>query len=632
LGATGLELLRTLKGKSRKKPLKIIVIEKNAGNSNIQEARSLGASIIIADASDRFVLMRAGACKAAAVYAITGIDAVNYQIAISLYGIRFAYKNSCEKNAVDRNDAGMVCGTEDDKNGLYRKVISSVTAKMWKNYLGKLSGIFPGHKFPDSLLETYPREYSGFYIPLMEFYRDVINTVSDEDKKHECLDSANKITVDFFLDCIAKTDKHGHDIANKSCRCYVHISSNILLKRLGNSGFTAAMRNCLDIQLVNVYRATARHLVCEQIFGKHIPDYRENGTLRFFILGLSSLAEQIIYQLAQMAHAWNIRIRIVVLDRDIGKLNSFREASPMLAEPGEQAANTGIPEKGGYCKIQDIEIRYVNQDPLSADIDSMVMAENDLISNVYIAAMGEEAENVAAVSRIKEIVSASNARDFSRIYLRVRRTDGVSEILCGKLAPAGWKDAVAPFGITSSPLSSYFSDRRVDYLATVLHHLYLANSLAPDKKWLENDVKKIENEVHKKKTAYNMWNMLVEELRDSNRCQADHLFVKMWMLGVKLTDILSGELDENECCETRKRVQALVNSKEWKMILAETEHNRWNADKLLAGFKYGKRNDALKTHNCLVQFCRLDEADRKYDINHILEIPAILCQLSVRPE
>jgi hypothetical protein len=478
----------------------------------------------------------------------------------------------------------------------------------------------------------------------------VNDSVPDKAKKHEYFSSAHKVAFDFLLNNIMQAEHAIQDKAERACRCYVHLSNPNLLTRLGNSSFTAAMRSCIDIHLVNSCRAIARHLVCERIFGAHLPAYRENGVLRFVVLGLGSLGQQIIIQLAQMAHAWNVKTIITVMDKDNEKLIQFKKSMSVLTESGEQTANTGEVNSGGFSKVQDIEIRYYHTDPLSSHIDTMIVTDPDLIANVFIAAMGEEAENIAAVSRIMELISKRNAAAYSRIYVRVKRTDGATAgVLGGKLAPESWKEIVEPFGITSPALSSYLTDRRGDYIASILHRLYLANSLAPNIEWLKDDNKsenkneetsklkidadKIEAAAQRTKLSCTMWNMLAEEFRDSNRLQADHLFVKMWMLGLKLTDMINSHPDSNTFAENSKNIKKLTKPGKWHMVLAETEHNRWNADKLLAGYKYGEtenKDGPEKTHDCLIRFDELKPDVMAYDENHIRELHIIISLLSTR--
>jgi hypothetical protein len=48
--------------------------------------------------------------------------------------------------------------------------------------------------------------------------------------------------------------------------------------------------------------------------------------------------------------------------------------------------------------------------------------------------------------------------------------------------------------------------------------------------------------------------------------------------------------------------------------LAEMEHNRWNAERLMGGWRYGAtRDDRLKIHPCLIPFARLRDDIKGYD-------------------
>jgi hypothetical protein len=60
--------------------------------------------------------------------------------------------------------------------------------------------------------------------------------------------------------------------------------------------------------------------------------------------------------------------------------------------------------------------------------------------------------------------------------------------------------------------------------------------------------------------------------------------------------------------------------------MAELEHGRWNAERLRDGWRYGKRNDARKLHDCLVSWRDLAGDIREYDKTAVRDFPAILAK------
>ena len=92
------------------------------------------------------------------------------------------------------------------------------------------------------------------------------------------------------------------------------------------------------------------------------------------------------------------------------------------------------------------------------------------------------------------------------------------------------------------------------------------------------------------------WEDLSESLRQSNRAQADHQSIKLRTLTVS---------------QTPETVEAL----------AEAEHRRWMAERILAGWRYGEQRDnARKRHPNLKPYAQLSEAEKQKDCNTVLAV------------
>jgi len=95
------------------------------------------------------------------------------------------------------------------------------------------------------------------------------------------------------------------------------------------------------------------------------------------------------------------------------------------------------------------------------------------------------------------------------------------------------------------------------------------------------------------------WEDLPEFLRQANRAQADHLPIKLRTLSVS-------------------------QSPETLEALAEAEHRRWMAEKILAGWRYGEQRDnARKRHPSLKSYGQLSEAEKQKDRDTIQTVSAI---------
>ena len=107
------------------------------------------------------------------------------------------------------------------------------------------------------------------------------------------------------------------------------------------------------------------------------------------------------------------------------------------------------------------------------------------------------------------------------------------------------------------------------------------------------------------------WAELSETYRDANRGAADHLGVKLASLGYWV-----GE----DASNWSRTVDLTADSKS-KELMAKLEHKRWNAERLLNGWKYGiQRDDKRKIHPCLVAFEELPETEKEKDRTNIIDL------------
>ena len=107
------------------------------------------------------------------------------------------------------------------------------------------------------------------------------------------------------------------------------------------------------------------------------------------------------------------------------------------------------------------------------------------------------------------------------------------------------------------------------------------------------------------------WEDLDEGLKESNRRQADHIPAKLKAVGCDFTPA------------TGKAAPVKFSPAEIE-TMARMEHERWVAEKRLAGFSPGARDNAAKTSPYLGPWDELDEKVRDMDRQAVREIPELL--------
>ncbi len=110
------------------------------------------------------------------------------------------------------------------------------------------------------------------------------------------------------------------------------------------------------------------------------------------------------------------------------------------------------------------------------------------------------------------------------------------------------------------------------------------------------------------------WDVLPEDLKESNRRQAGHISVKLNAIGcdlAPLTDWNAGEF---------------TFSAEEVDKMARLEHERWVSERKAAGWTFGPRNPERKTNPNLVPWADLPEESREFNRDFIRALPISLAR------
>jgi hypothetical protein len=119
--------------------------------------------------------------------------------------------------------------------------------------------------------------------------------------------------------------------------------------------------------------------------------------------------------------------------------------------------------------------------------------------------------------------------------------------------------------------------------------------------------------------AMSEWGELSDDLKESNRDQARHIAEKLRHIGcfVEKADAPAGE----PVVFTGDEVEAM----------ARMEHGRYNAERLLAGWRWGEVRDPHgKTNPYLISWDELPEEVRKIDRQTVRKIPEFLAAVGLR--
>jgi hypothetical protein len=146
-----------------------------------------------------------------------------------------------------------------------------------------------------------------------------------------------------------------------------------------------------------------------------------------------------------------------------------------------------------------------------------------------------------------------------------------------------------------------FRHEQNEHLARATHEDFVRRRLSDSNRTPESD------------PALNNWSQLQEDLRESNRQQADHAAIKLRAIGCEIV----------ERSDSREAVTKFTDGD--IELLAEMEHARWNAERRLAGWRYGTpSNKPERISENLCPWHELHDSIKKYDRESVTNIPTIL--------
>jgi len=313
---------------------------------------------------------------------------------------------------------------------------------------------------------------------------------------------------------------------------------------------------------------------------------RDNGRfVHVFIIGFGFMGQSIALHAARIAHFANgQKTRITIVDK---QLDWWRDV--FLSH----CAMENIP---------DVSVEFVAEAAESPEVRGrLTEAARDerCVLTVAVTLSNPDAAMAAALSLPREILM----RDIP-VLVRQETFSGLSRLteLIGntKCDDAELWDEIRFFGQLDHCVR--FNEER-ELIARRIHEYYLLqakrNAEAKGKKFVP-------------KPSQVPWEQLPMKYRLSNVYQADMIAVKLRAMGYELVPA---------CVERPLH----VFTEEEIERLAEMEHDRWVAERIIAGWTYStERDDRQLRHPDLVSYSRLDEPTKDYDRDAARNLPELL--------
>ncbi len=345
-----------------------------------------------------------------------------------------------------------------------------------------------------------------------------------------------------------------------------HIQSEALYNGAMNALLTVFNQQnpLLDVQAFDPDMAVAYQILSEFPLDRATVTADSPLRIQIIIVGLTHFGEVLALTAAHMAHYANgLRSRIVLFDNPVGAEQGFRARYPQA----ERAA-------------EFVFIPHAMESPEGLRALQNAAECPDSLTTIAFCADDASVALNQALTLPPELRGAEPCK-----LVRISDTDSGSLAIFLKDNAASLH--IRAFGAHSGDLGVTME---TDRLARALHDMYLESG--PEEG-----------------PAVRPWRELALGYRQSNRLQALHLPVKVRALGCRL--IPAG----------KEQVPDLPLSPENVETLARMEHNRWVAERSLAGWRPGPRDDAGRRHPNLVPYEKLDEGTKEYNRIFVRALP-----------
>ncbi len=191
------------------------------------------------------------------------------------------------------------------------------------------------------------------------------------------------------------------------------------------------------------------------------------------------------------------------------------------------------------------------------------------------------------------------------LLVRIRARPSISDII----KVAANEPQIAVF----STADETGDDEELDAVARAIHGAFVKSQVPDPAEYAAKVAKNY---------ALRPWNELRDDFRDSNRQQADHLFIKLRALGYDLAD--RGKIPPGATPADDVKAADFTP-------LAPLEHTRWNAERWLAGWRLpppGPRDEDADKKNrvspYLVKWEHVPLKIQQYDVEAVENIPALI--------
>jgi hypothetical protein len=372
--------------------------------------------------------------------------------------------------------------------------------------------------------------------------------------------------------------------------CVLHIFDPELCTLLRERELEAGFRGRLRLDFFNIYDLGARVLLEENPIMQPGPDPAARDP-HLVIVGVGRLGQSLLIHAARQWHTEGAvargRLRVTLVDP-----NAVEIVRGLLVNH---------PALGATCDLEPRSLNLQGGGLRGAD-DLRSGARGFSPSRVFVCLENESLGLSAALELARLVPDGPTS-----IVVCMMEEAGLAVLLRGQETSAGSYRCLRAFGLldrTCHPGQILRGAHEV--LAHALHEEYLR-------------AQRVAGVTVERNASMVPWDSLAEHLQESNRQQADVIGAKLKAVGCCVAPLSdwSEPLFEFTTGEIER--------------LARLEHDRWMNGRVRDGWRYGaRRDDAAKTHPCLVPYEELPADERDKNCHAVRQLPDLLARVGFR--
>jgi hypothetical protein len=381
----------------------------------------------------------------------------------------------------------------------------------------------------------------------------------------------------------------------RGLRCFIHSSDPMLAATLESHRLLFDPQGRIGFAVFNLQEETARAVLLNETDGI-LRVYPPDAVAHYILIGFGAMGQTLALQMGRLAHFDTLqRLRLTVMDHFAGAMTHFLERHPgFCPDPAQfdllKHRDLTAPEKDGWaCRAwrpADISRRSDRPDAIEyavnaefVDVPPAPAVPRAMLDALFDRLGAAPSATEPAVTQVVVIASDDEQRNFEtalglRAELEVARLEGRLAHVIPMYVYLPTERGLAQILQSSPDFQESASVRVHTFGARTVAEAY-EQAAMPD---IREMAKVVHHRYAKGYGSPLTFDELPPMLQASNIDAAAHLDVKLDVIGYRRRRAAASEA-----------APPLKLTNEQLDILSRMEHNRWLAERLITGWRYGEK-------------------------------------------